>query len=122
MSPYAFVSRACAPPRWALNKNPLPSPHGSNGGSGDGVIDGRDAVFGSLRVWIDANHNGRADAGELVSLDDVNIVRLGLDYRDSRRHDVFGNLLRYWGNAILRDERGREKRVDTCDVFFIIMR
>jgi len=92
-----------------------------NGGNGDGIIDGRDVIFGSLRVWVDVDHNGRADAGELFTLEDLNIVRIGLDYRESRRHDVHGNLLRYWGHAILRDERGRDKRVDTCDVFFIIV-
>src|SRR5438477_1878381 len=40
----------------------------SQGGNSDGVIDSHDAVWKELRVWIDANHNGICEPGEVSPL------------------------------------------------------
>lgn len=32
--------------------------------NGDGIIDNKDSAFANLRVWIDANHNGKSDSNE----------------------------------------------------------
>ena len=37
-----------------------------NGGNGDGVISAADAVFAQLRLWVDANHDGVSQPGELA--------------------------------------------------------
>src|SRR2546427_675267 len=47
----------------------------------DGVIDARDARFGELMVWQDANQSGQTDAGELTSLAERAITSIGLDRR-----------------------------------------
>ncbi len=48
-----------------------------NGGNGDGAIDNQDAIREKYWVWIDANHDGIAQAEELHHLDDVGIHSIG---------------------------------------------
>jgi len=43
---------------------------------GDGWVSAADAGFGQLSVWRDANQDGVADAGEVLSLEAVGITRL----------------------------------------------
>jgi hypothetical protein len=66
-----------------------------NGGNGDGVIDEKDAVFSRLRLWIDENHDGICQSGELHTLPELGVFSLGLKYVESRRTDDFGNQFRY---------------------------
>jgi hypothetical protein len=66
-----------------------------NGGNGDRVIDNRDAVFASLRLWRDTDHNGASDSEELQTLTALSVTSISLDYREARRRDRFGNTFRY---------------------------
>ena len=62
-----------------------------HGGNGDGVIDEKDTVYFQLRLWIDENHDGISQPGELHTLIAMGVRSLNLDYHDSRRTDEFGN-------------------------------
>jgi hypothetical protein len=67
----------------------------ANGGNNDGVIDRHDAIFTSLRLWQDTNHDGYSDAAELHTLPSLDVAVLELTYKDSKRTDDHGNQFRY---------------------------
>jgi hypothetical protein len=89
----------------------------ANGGNGDGKINRLDAVFTSLRLWQDTNHNGVSEASELHPLDDLDVRGLDLDYREARRTDQYGNRFKY--RAKVRDQRGASVGRWAWDVFLV---
>ncbi len=89
----------------------------SRGGNNDGWIDSRDLVFSSLRLWQDLNHNGISESSELRTLTSLGVLRMDLDYRESRRRDDNGNWFRY--RARVRDSRGTDVGKWAWDVFLV---
>jgi hypothetical protein len=65
------------------------------GGNGDDRIDRHDRDFAELLLWLDRNHDGISQSGELTPLANGDVKAIDLDYRSSNRHDRNGNYFRY---------------------------
>jgi len=59
-------------------------------GNGDSVIDSRDQIFSSLRLWQD-NGSGTTEPGELLSLADAGVTAILLNYKDVNKIAAGGN-------------------------------
>ena len=92
-----------------------------NGGNGDGVIDERDAVYSKLLLWVDENHDGISQPGELHHLDEMGVHSLSLKFLDSPYTDAFGNQFRYKGkvNPLGQPTDDHIDRI-SYDVFFVL--
>jgi hypothetical protein len=88
-----------------------------SGGNNDGGISSGDAIFSSLRLWQDANHNGVSEVSETKTLSELGLTTIELDYKLSKKMDEHGNQFRY--RAKIKDVQGKQVGRWAWDVFLI---
>ena len=88
-----------------------------HGGNSDGALDALDAAFASLLLWRDADHDGVSGPGELLPLPASDVVRLHLDFKESKRVDEHGNRFKY--RAKVDDAKGAKVNRWAWDVFLV---
>jgi hypothetical protein len=62
-----------------------------------------DALFDTLLLWEDVNHNGLSERSELQAAHNV-LTAIGFGYGTFRRPDEFGNVLNMQGWAFFKDD------------------
>jgi hypothetical protein len=86
----------------------------------DGVIDASDAIWASLLLWTDANHDGISQPSEIVPVSESDVIAFGLNYHLSGRRDASGNVFRYQAAVWFRHGRsGQLAPRPVYDVFFV---
>ncbi|HEX3070699.1 MAG TPA: hypothetical protein VHX14_19175 [Thermoanaerobaculia bacterium] len=89
----------------------------ASGGNGDGQLDSRDRLWGTLLLWIDANHDGQSQPSELMTLTEAGVQSIDLHYIRSSYTDDNGNIFRFRSKALLRTPKGKLHPVKIYDVF-----
>ena len=86
--------------------NATPLPNGTRATNGfvalaqyddnqDGVIDKSDRIWNSLLLWLDRNHDGISQPGELTPVSASAVKTMRLKNHWTGRHDASGNLFSY---------------------------
>jgi len=82
----------------------------------DSRIDAADAVWNSLLLWIDRNHDGSSTRDELAPIRNTAVMSLSVDYQSMGRRDRWGNEFRFM-SEFAHSGRARDHHRKYFDVF-----
>jgi hypothetical protein len=79
--------------------------------NGDGIVDRHDAIWPSLRLWLDSNHNGISEATEISFVASSRFTGIGVQFKIVGKRDKYGNSFRYKGRVYASDDQNGAERV-----------
>jgi hypothetical protein len=85
----------------------------------DGIIDNNDAVWDSLLLWTDRNHDGISQPSEIVKINSISVLAIAVNYHWSGRRDVSGNTFRFESTVWISNGKGQATVQPVYDVFFV---
>jgi len=83
----------------------------------DGVVDASDAIWPSLRLWTDWNHNGISEGSELATMRSSGFTRIGVTFKAVGKKDKYGNQFRYKGRIYASSDKNGAEQV--FDIIFV---
>lgn len=86
-------------------------------GNGDGLVDPSDAIWPSLRLWVDSNHNAISEAAEVSTMASSRFHGIGVTFKVVGRRDPYGNRYRYKGRIYTANDANGAERV--YDIIFV---
>ena len=98
------------------------------GGNGDLLISPADAIWGKLRLWIDANHDGACERNETQTLGHAGIVSIPIRFEvcgpsENYCVDAAGNLHYLKGSFQVRDHNSDHRAWRSIeDIYFVVQR
>ncbi|MEK6373146.1 MAG: hypothetical protein AABO58_10660 [Acidobacteriota bacterium] len=87
------------------------------GGNGDGQLDDRDRLWGTLLLWLDSDHDGISQPSELIALSVAGVRSIDFHYVRLNYTDENGNTFRFRAKAMVRDRKGKYHNAKIYDVF-----
>ncbi|WP_296267180.1 S8 family serine peptidase [Pseudomonas sp. UBA6562] len=84
----------------------------SEDGNQDGVIDASDPIWQQLRVWVDASHDAKVDAGEFKTLDELGITQISVRPASTEQRTLDGNRVLASGTFTLNGNQQEILAVD----------
>lgn len=80
----------------------------------DGILDANDLWWSSLKIWQDKNQDAYTDKGELISMEEIGIESINLNYKEVDYVDPEGNYHGLASSVNWKDGRS----TDIVDVWF----
>jgi hypothetical protein len=84
----------------------------------DRMISVADHAYWNLKFWIDSNHDGVSDPGELLTLPEAGVKQLSTQFERRVRRDEHGNVYKLEGFAVVSNS-GRDDTRRMVDVFLV---
>jgi hypothetical protein len=82
--------------------------------NGDGLVSRLDQRFGELKIWVDANHDGVSQDGELTTLSDQGIASISLRSASSKAMQKLGRNLTLSTTVFTREDGSTHTAADVA--------